>query len=58
MGKGGGPALEELAREGDANSVKFSVSFLQEHSSVNNLHHELLLSSLVVFFHNVIEIPR
>lgn len=24
--KGGGPALEELAREGDANSVKFSVS--------------------------------
>lgn len=26
MGKGGGPALEELAREGDPESVKFSVS--------------------------------
>lgn len=25
MGKGGGPALEELAREGDAHSIKFSV---------------------------------
>lgn len=28
MRKGGGPALEELAREGDANSIKFSVSLV------------------------------
>lgn len=27
MSKGGGPALEELAREGDSDSVKFKVRF-------------------------------
>lgn len=28
MSRSGGPALEELAREGDAESIKFSVSYL------------------------------
>lgn len=28
MRKGGGPALEELALEGDANSINFSVSLM------------------------------
>lgn len=34
MKKGGGPALEELAQEGDADSIKFSVS----HSLTLNLN--------------------
>ncbi|MQM04349.1 hypothetical protein Taro_037141 [Colocasia esculenta] len=32
--KGGGPALEELAREGDANSVKFSIP-MRQHKDCN-----------------------
>lgn len=34
IGKGGGPALEELALEGDANSVKFSVP-MRQHMDCN-----------------------
>nr|CAD1818915.1 unnamed protein product [Ananas comosus var. bracteatus] len=34
MRKGGGPALEELAREGDANSIKFSIP-MRQHKDCN-----------------------
>lgn len=34
MGKGGGPALEELAREGDPESVKFSIP-MKQHKDCN-----------------------
>ncbi|XXG43144.1 hypothetical protein AAC387_Pa01g3251 [Persea americana] len=34
MGKGGGPALEELAREGDPDSVKFSIP-MKQHKDCN-----------------------
>ncbi|KAL6004853.1 glutamated carboxypeptidase [Asimina triloba] len=34
MGRGGGPALEELAREGDAHSIKFSTP-MQQHKDCN-----------------------
>ncbi|KAJ6851386.1 putative tRNA N6-adenosine threonylcarbamoyltransferase, mitochondrial [Iris pallida] len=34
LGKGGGPALEELAREGDADSVKFSIP-MRQHKDCN-----------------------
>lgn len=35
MGRGGGPALEELALEGDAHSIKFSVSSSQQLELLN-----------------------
>ncbi|XP_020260771.1 probable tRNA N6-adenosine threonylcarbamoyltransferase, mitochondrial [Asparagus officinalis] len=34
MGRGGGPALEELAREGDENSVKFKIP-MRQHKDCN-----------------------
>jgi hypothetical protein len=42
MSRSGGPALEELAREGDAESIKFSVSYLSYFLFVHLLIFSLL----------------
>lgn len=52
MGRGGGPALEELAREGDANSVKFSVRFLLDLLNARVMSF-LLITFLLVWYSQI-----
>lgn len=37
MSKSGGPAVEELAREGDQNAIKFKASYLLNLNLVSNI---------------------